>query len=306
MQLSEFFKKEQIIRNNWFDTFGLINTKPEGLKILTFVENEKYFDGIEVNRCISAILTTPEFGKVLAHRYPDIGIAVVEVPKRAFAQLHNDLADNVKYIGKSIPTKIGNDCKIAPTAVIASQNVIIGNRVIIEDNVVIKKGVTIGDDSIIRSGCVIGGEGFEFKRFNDGIFPVKHVGKVLIRNRVEIQQLTNIARAVYPWDATTIDDDSKIDALVHIAHSVKIGKSVLIVSHAGIGGSTMIEDDVWIGFGAIVSNSLHIGKHAKISIGSVVTKDIPAGEIVSGNFAINHQLFLKNLKSILSENTDKK
>lgn len=45
----------------------------------------------------------------------------------------------------------------------------------------------------------------------------------------------------------------------------------------------MIDDDVWIGIGAIILKGVHIGRGARISAGAVVTRDVPAGAVVTGN-----------------------
>ena len=47
--------------------------------------------------------------------------------------------------------------------------------------------------------------------------------------------------------------------------------------------SVVIEDDVFIGAGSFVLKGVHIGKCAIVGAGSVVTKDIPEGEIWAGN-----------------------
>ena len=41
-----------------------------------------------------------------------------------------------------------------------------------------------------------------------------------------------------------------------------------------------------------------IGEKAKVSIGAVVTRDVPSGTTVSGNFAIPHDRFLNHLRSV--------
>lgn len=40
-------------------------------------------------------------------------------------------------------------------------------------------------------------------------------------------------------------------------------------------------------------------------MGAVVTKDVPDNSQVSGNFAIEHELFIEHLKSILNANNIK-
>ena len=44
-----------------------------------------------------------------------------------------------------------------------------------------------------------------------------------------------------------------------------------------------IDDDVSIGIGAIILKGVHIGRGARIAAGSVVSRDIPAGAVVTGN-----------------------
>lgn len=48
----------------------------------------------------------------------------------------------------------------------------------------------------------------------------------------------------------------------------------------------IIEDDVWIGFNATILKGVTIGKGSVIEPGAVVSKNIPAGSVVSGNPAV--------------------
>jgi acetyltransferase-like isoleucine patch superfamily enzyme len=48
----------------------------------------------------------------------------------------------------------------------------------------------------------------------------------------------------------------------------------------------IIEDDVWIGFNATILKGVTIGKGSIIEPGSVVSKSVPEGSIVSGNPAV--------------------
>jgi len=45
----------------------------------------------------------------------------------------------------------------------------------------------------------------------------------------------------------------------------------------------VIGDDVWIGTRAILLPGVRVHSHSIVGAGSVVTKDIPAGEIWAGN-----------------------
>ena len=97
---------------------------------------------------------------------------------------------------------------------------------------------------------------------------------------------------------------SKLDAMVHIGHGTVIGKRVLFPAAATISGNCVIGDDTWIGVNATVSNRIEIGDHARVSLGSVVTKNVLAGQTVTGNFAIDHARFMQNLKASIVSQTD--
>jgi UDP-3-O-[3-hydroxymyristoyl] glucosamine N-acyltransferase len=95
---------------------------------------------------------------------------------------------------------------------------------------------------------------------------------------------------------TEIGDDTVVDNLVQVAHGVSIGRRCRIVACAAVGGSSIIGNDVWIGPNAIISSAIRIGDGARVSLGSVVIRDVPPGGRVSGNFAIDHERFMKLFK----------
>ncbi|MPN11846.1 UDP-3-O-acylglucosamine N-acyltransferase [bioreactor metagenome] len=209
------------------------------------------------------------------------------------------MSESSDYRRNQYSTIIGHNCNISQLASISNNNVTIGNNVIIEEFVIIRENTVIEDNCIIRAGCTIGGEGFEFKRnANVDIMNVKHCGGLVIKSNVEIQYNTCLDKAIYPWDNTVIGEYTKISNLVYIAHGVKIGDRCLLAANSSIGGRTIIGEDSWLGISATISNGLIVGKNSRVSIGAVVTKNVNEGEIVSGNFAIEHGKFINFIKSI--------
>lgn len=297
MQLSEVLKKMQ-----YSQSYRIIGEKPFKYLALTasklneascvFLDDLKYADSIKNN--VNMVITTEEISTKLCNL--QYGLCIVSKPRELFFNIHNYLSDKDYYKRKAFETSIGENCRISPLASIDMNNVIIGNGVIVEEFVVIRENTQIGDNTVIRAGAKIGSQGFEFKRIEYGIMGVAHVGGVIIGNNVEIQYNTCIDKGVYPWDDTIIGDYCKIDNLVHIGHAAKISDNVMVVANSGIGGRTVIKQDTWIGFGATITNGIEVGQNARANIGSVVTKSVPDGGSVSGNFAIEHGQFINNLK----------
>lgn len=279
-------------------------TEREQTSFLTFLEREKFLPSLE-NPNISCVLTTPE----LAERIPAHiqGVFSCGRPKAALFEIHNSLSTQEEYVGKAFPTRIGKDCCISPLAAVDRENVIIGDRVTIEPFAVVKGRVIIGNDVIIRSGAVVGCKGFSFSKDEAGNnIPVTDTAQIVLEDRVELFEQVVISTGIFPWEQTVIGANTRIDSQCHIGHGAHIGKNCLIAEGGKCCGNSRIGDNVWVGVAAVVSNRVSVGSGARVSIGAVVTKDVPAGETVTGNFAIPHRTFMRNLKMSLLENTDSK
>lgn len=254
-------------------------------------KKKEYIKNIKNN--VSVVITTPELYEIIKEY--DVGICITDKPSELYFKVHNYLSEklNGRQRFKSI---IDPTARISPLAFISEYNVKIGKNVIIEEFVSIKSNTVIGDNCIIRTGSVIGGEGYQFHNIDNQNKLVKHIGGVLISDSVEIQQNSCIDKAIYSWDNTCIGEQTKIDNLVHIAHGAKIGKNCMIVALSCIAGRVEIGDNTWVGINSSIRNGIKIGKNSKINMGSVVTKNLNDNECVSGNFAIDHDIFLENLK----------
>lgn len=281
-----------VLRDAAFASLGFVTHRADAM--LVFLESERFLDGLLANPNVSAVIATAD----LAERMPPhLGVAVSEFPRRDFYHLHNYLAERTSFYWQDFPTEIAADAMISPQAYIAPQNVRIGRRVVIEPHVTVLPHTIIGDDVILRAGCVIGSQGFEFKRIGQTILPVAHAGGVRLGDRVELQASCCVDRSIF-GGLTEVGADTKCDNLVHIAHNVRIGKRCLLAAHAMIAGSVTIGDDVWIGPSAAVSSEITIGDGAFVTLGSVVTRNVAAGQRVTGNFAIDHDKFIAFLRTI--------
>ncbi|PIQ95557.1 MAG: N-acetyltransferase [Nitrospinae bacterium CG11_big_fil_rev_8_21_14_0_20_56_8] len=120
----------------------------------------------------------------------------------------------------------------------------IGSRTRIGAFVEIQKGVTVGNDCKIQSHSFL----CEGVSLGERVF-IGH-GVIFINDRVP--------RTVNPGGATMRDGDWAVVP-------------------------TRIDDEASIGSGATILCGIHIGKGAVIGAGSVVTKDVPPGEVWAGN-----------------------
>ncbi|OCX20077.1 hypothetical protein BBI09_06790 [Stutzerimonas xanthomarina] len=257
-------------------------------KILTFMDDKKFLSEINGNKNIRAVFVRPEDVTSLRE-----GVRALEVddPKWYFFTVLNYLAVT-KARSKSV---IAKTAEIHPTAVISETGVIIEDDVIIEPNVTVLKDVIIRSGAVIRAGAVLGVDGYEHKRTSRGILTVAHDGKVVIGKCAEIGVNTNVVKG-FSYRDTIVGDETKIDALVHYAHGAQCGSRCMIVASAMVAGHVTMGDDVWIGPNASISNRTTIGDGAFVTLGSVVVQDVPANTKVTGNFAIPHMKFIRNLK----------
>lgn len=280
-----------------FESLGLAGYN-DGKNVCTFLAAAKYAAGLSDG--ISMILTSQKvYDELMAAGSlgGSYGICIVDNPRLTYFLLHNALCDSPDYARPRYETKIAESAKVSPLAYIAPYNVTIGENTVIEEFVSVKENTVIGDDCVIRTGTKIGGPGFEIKNDGTKTITVTHIGGVKIGNNVEIQQNSNVDKAIYPWDDTVIEDHVRINSMVQIAHGDKIGRFTEIVAGASIQGRVQIGENVWIGPNSVIRNGISIGNNARVNMGAVVTLSVPAGTAVSGNFARDHRTLIEEMKT---------
>lgn len=269
-------------------------TRIRGQAALTYLEREKFLFTLD-DANITCVICTPELlGKIPAHI---AGVVTTNEPKLLFFRLN----DRFAAMQAKRPTEIDPSAKVSPQAWIAPYNVKIGPGTEIQPFVMVDENTEIGANVRICAGSVIGAQSFTAVHHGEQIFLAKDAGKTVIEDGVEICAQCDIARGTLQLDTTRIGAYTKLDAKVHIGHGSVLGKRVLVPSGAHVAGNCVVGDDVWIGVNATVSNRIEIGDHAQVSLGSVVTQNVPAGQTVTGNFAIDHARFMKNLKASIEE-----
>jgi UDP-3-O-[3-hydroxymyristoyl] glucosamine N-acyltransferase len=215
-------------------------------------------------------------------------LVVVDNPRATFIKIMNKIHNkDKKNIGIS-PTAI-----ISPTAVISSNCYIgnnvtigedcrIGNNSVISDRAVIVQKSVIGNNCIVEPGVIIGADGFAYEREPKTLelerFP--HIGGVTIGNNVEVCANSSISRG--SLSDTVIGDGTKLDALVHVAHNVIIGRNCELTAGTIIGGSTIIGDTCWTGLNSTLKNKIKIGNKVIVGAGALVINDVQDEDIVAG------------------------
>ena len=267
---------------------------------ICFLDNKNYIDQFKKSKAGACF-----FKKGFINVAPKNMIYLVsENPYHSFA-----IVANAFYPIKDITTagihpkahvetsvKYDDTVQIAPGAVVSS-DVVIGSKCLIGANTVILSGVIIGDNTVIGPNCTIaysiigsnvkihngvriGQDGFGYAQNENISLKMPQLGRVLIKDKVEIGSNCSIDRGTGP--DTIIGEGTKLDNLVQIGHNAVLGKNCILVAQSGVAGSTQIGNNVIIGGQVGIAGHLKIGNNVKIAAKSGVMKNIENGMTVGG------------------------
>lgn len=281
---------------------------------LSFLDNIKYKEDFKTTSA-GACFVSP---KMLEHAPDGLTCLVTENPYKAYALSAQAFYPHTVLTGKAHISdsayidknaKIGDGCYIGPNTYIGP-NVEIGSNSHIDVNASILDGVSIGKNTKVGAnasishsligdfvniypGARIGQDGFGFAIDPQGHVKVPQLGRVLIKDHVEIGANTTIDRGAGP--DTIIGQGTWIDNLVQIGHNVVIGRGCVIVAQVGISGSATIEDYVVIGGQAGIAGHITIETGVRIGAQSGVMSTLKSGKEYLGSPAVPKNDFFKQV-----------
>lgn len=106
---------------------------------------------------------------------------------------------------------------------------------------------------------------------------------------VEDTPFHEIGEGVFIGEGVTLSDNISLgfcaclNANATIGHNTAVGEYAVISPGAVVSGGVSIGSGAYIGTGAILRDKVKIGKDCIIGMGSLVTKDIPAGVVAYGS-----------------------
>ena len=292
------------------EIFDLRSLSSASINTLTFYSDDKLINELKFTKataclvkeensnllplnCLPIIVNDPylAFAHLTHFFYSNLYLNKIENPSTN--KYKNSLVKSNSFIHKNViineNTTLGNNVTI-------NSNTVIGPNVNIEDNTIIYSNCSIsnsaiGKNCLIQSGTVIGDRGFGFTPVDK--IELIHIGRVKIGNNVHIGSNCTIDKALL--DFTVIEENVRIDNLVHLAHGVFIGNGTIIAAQVGIAGSAVIGKNCLIGGQAGIAGHISIGNNVRIAAKSGVTKNIKDNSTISGFPAIDIKLWKKNI-----------
>ncbi len=175
---------------------------------------------------------------------------------------------------------IGDGARIGPGSRLVGQvaigaNVTVGAESTLFPMVSVYDQCWIGDRVQLHSGVVIGADGFGYVSDASGHQKIRHLGRVVVQDDVEIGANTTVDRALL--EDTVIGAGTKIDNLVQVGHNAQVGRANMIVAGSAIAGSATLGDRVVMGGHAGVSGHLKVGDDVQIASKCALYDDAAPG-----------------------------
>ncbi len=287
---------------------------------LTFLSNPRYRRALESTRASAAIVAKDAAIKRAAGLAP-LALLRSQNPYLDFARAIELFYQPPRYAPSVHPTAVvDSSARVGPNAHIGPYCFVdagahIGRNAVLHSFVAIYRGARIGDDFfahshtvvrehcrlghrvILQNGAVVGGDGFGFAKQNDGRwYKMQQSGPAIIEDDVEIQANACVDRATV--GETRVRRGAKLDDLVLVGHSSRVGEDVLLCGQVGLAGSTVVGNRCILAGQVGAAGHLVIGDGAVITSQSGVPNDVPAAAVYSGYPAVENRQWLKNMAAL--------
>ena len=163
--------------------------------------------------------------------------------------------------------KIAKNVVIEPFTTIHN-NVTIGEGTWIGSNVTIMEGARIGKNCNIYPGSVISAIPQDLKY--KGEETTVHIG-----NNTTIRECATINKGTEDRMKTVIGNNCLIMAYSHIAHDCFVGDGCVFSNNSTLAGHVTIGENVVLAGMVAVHQFVSVGRHAFVTGGSLVRKDVP-------------------------------
>lgn len=282
---------------------------------LVYAENEDYLRLAEASEAAAIIVNqavntsnkalirvknpTQAFIRLLNHLHPAETITPGIHPSAVLSE-NVQIGKNV-YIGPFVyigeGSVIGDHC-VLKSHIHVGKQVSIGNHSTIHPQVTLYDHCQIGSEVTIHASSVIGADGFGYTFVDGKHLKMPHIGRVVIEDQVEIGANTAIDRA--SMGDTIIGEGTKIDNLVQVAHSVKLGKHNILCGFTGVAGSTVSGDNVIFAANVGVSDHVRIDNNVVLGARAGVPpkKHLKEGLVYLGNPARPIEIAIKQELSV--------
>ncbi|WP_421866838.1 acyl-ACP--UDP-N-acetylglucosamine O-acyltransferase [Motiliproteus sp.] len=182
------------------------------------------------------------------------------------------------------------------------------------DDVEVGPWTQIGPDVVIESGCriashvVISGptrigrnnQIFQFASVGEACQDKKYAGEptelIIGDNNIIRESCTLHRGTVQDEGITRIGSGNLLMVNVHVAHDCRIGDNTIVANNVALAGHVHVDDFAIVGGQTGVHQFCRIGAHAMCGAASMITKDVPAYVMASGNLAKPHGINTEGLK----------
>ena len=257
--------------------FGPLSSLPgadEPEILLSYLNSAQWAHQLEGS--VGQVVITKE--DLIEHVPPGNALLITDGnPQEAFYRLFSEKG---AYHYERLAPRIDPNARIEPSAVVGADvwieaDTYVGHNSVVLPNTYLGRGVTI------KANTTVGGDGFEPKVIGERMRIIPHTGGAWLEDGVEVGSSTCIDRGLF-GEFTYLGRDTKVDNLVHVAHSVTTGERVCLVACSEVSGTATLEEGVWIGPNASVNQLLTLGAHSYVGTASVVTRNLERHSLAFG------------------------